>query len=529
MKWVLGFVATAAWAQGQHQHAAPAEKPVALLNGMGAYSRPISGAAPEAQRFFNQGLNLLYGFNRYEALRSFQKAAELSPRAAMPLWGIAMAQSPHVNMDLDGDANLKEACAALERTKGLSAPVHEQVLVDAAFRRCPEDSPEYVDAMKAAAAAYPDDPDIATLYAEALMIRVRWKWWSGGKPAEGVEEAIATLEGVLRRLPNHPGANHLYIHAVEASPAPERAIPSAQRLMGLVPSAGHLVHMPGHIWLLTGDYELAAVVNERAARVDEEYMAKTGVTASAYAGYYVHNLHFVAYARQMQGRKADAIKAADAVTKAAAPYAAQMPSMVDAFLPVKLFALVRFGDWDAILAEPKPDGKVLATTAIWHWARAQAMAMRNRRAASAREQGLFEDARQRVPADWAWLNNMARDVLAVAADVLEARLAASVQGALPHWRRAVARQDALVYDEPPPWFYPVRESLGAALLVSGQPVEAEAVFRDGLRQTPRNGRMLFGLLEALQAQKKAAAADQVRRELQDAWKRADVTLRLGDL
>lgn len=500
-----------------------------LLDGLGTYSRTISSATPEAQKYFDQGLNLLYGFNRYEALRSFRKAAELAPRAVMPLWGIAMAQSPHINMDLDGDVNLKEACAALERAKGLGAPPHEQILLEAAFQRCPEDSPAYIDAMRAATAAYPDDPDIATLFAEALMIRTRWRWFRNGTPGEGVEEAIAALEGVLRRLPAHPGANHFYIHAVESSPTPERAIPSAQRLMGAVPAAGHLVHMPAHIWLVTGDYELAATVNERAAQLDREYMQKTGVTESAYLGYYVHNLHFVAYARQMQGRKEDALRAARAVTEGAGPMAAQMPEMLDAFMPTEIFALVRFCDWDAILALKQPDARLLGTTAIGHWARAQALQARGRRAAAAAEQAQFEEIRRKLPEGWIWINNKASDVLSVAADVLEARLAASAQAALPHWERAVQRQDALVYDEPPAWFYPVRESLGAAYLAAGRPADAERVFREGLRKSPRNGRMLFGLLQTLGAQGKTEAARLVKRELDEAWKRADVALRLGDL
>lgn len=529
MKWILGFAVVSALAWGQHQHAQPAEKPVALLGGLGIYSRTISQSTPEAQKYFDQGLNLLYGFNRYEALRSFRKAAELAPGAVMPLWGMAMAQFPHVNMDLDGDVNLKEACAALDRTRGLTAPPHERALVDAARKRCPEDSHAYIEAMKAAAAAYPDDPDTATFYAEAMMTPVRWRWWKDGRPAEGMEDAIAALENVLRRVPNHPGANHFYIHAVESSPTPERAIPSAQRLMGIVPAAGHLVHMPAHIWLLTGDYELAAVVNERAAEVDREYMAKTGVTASSYVGYYVHNLHFVAFARQMQGRKADAVKAARAVTQAAEPMAAQMPEMLDAFMPTELFALVRFSDWDEILKVKKPDAKLLGTTALWHWARAQAMQMRGRSTAAAREQAFFEEACKKVPTGWLWINNKAVDVLAVAASVLEARLAASALNAIPDWKKAVGLQDALVYDEPPAWFYPIRESLGAAHLAAGQRAEAERVFREGLQKTPRNGRMLFGLWQALGAQGKAAAAELVQREFDDAWKRADVALRMGEM
>jgi tetratricopeptide (TPR) repeat protein len=516
----------------QEQPAASGEKPPALLKGLGVHTHKIETSNPEAQKFFDQGLTLLYGFNRYEALRSFRRASELDPKALMPQWGIAIAQGPHVNMDIDGDYNPKEYCAAIERGRSLAGSGdHERLYLDAAAARCPEHDPaSYIQATRALAQRFPDDMDALTLLAEALMIPVRWRWWTPeGKPADGVQEAVDLLEQVLRRNPAHPGANHFYIHAVENSPSPERAIPSAQRLMGIVPAAGHLVHMPGHIWLILGDYELAATVNERAAQVDVDYMKTTGVTASAYAGYYVHNLHFVAVARAMQGRKADAIEAARKVAQSATPYIADMPQMVDAFIPLPLFAHLRFGMWDEVLAEAPPDARLLAATAMHHYARGVALAAKGRLEEARKERDAFQQAAAKVPADWIWLNNQARDMVAIAREVLNARLAGGDAAAIPYWRKAVTLEDNLVYDEPPPWFFPIRESLGGALLRSGQAAEAEAVFREGIRRKPRSGRLLFGLLESLKAQGKTAAAALVQKEFDAAWKRADVQLRVEDL
>ncbi|HYL73161.1 MAG TPA: tetratricopeptide repeat protein [Bryobacteraceae bacterium] len=279
---------------GQHQHAAAAaEKPVSLLPGLGTWRHPIATKNPEAQKYFDQGLILVYGFNRPEALRSFRKAAELDPQATMPWWGVAMALGPYLNMDMDPDVHLKESCEAVN--SGLQragiGPV-ERDWLEAAKARCPDfaEPGRYVRAMRELAAKYPDDPDAQTLYAEALMLPVRWKWYGpDGKPAEGVAEAERVLESVLHRHPDHPGANHFYIHVVESSPTPERAVPSAQRLMGIVPAAGHIVHMPGHIWLLLGDFNNTVAVNERAVEVDRQYFEQTGMMSSYYS-YYGKNI-----------------------------------------------------------------------------------------------------------------------------------------------------------------------------------------------------------------------------------------------
>ncbi len=291
------------------------ENPVALYKGLGIWHHPIHTSNPEAQKFFDQGLALAYGFNRYEALRSFRKASELDPQAAMPFWGIALAQGPYVNMDGDAEFNMKASCAAVEsglkprraHRTGRTAPASLQAAAPSAVH---EYQPQpYIDAMRELAKRWPDDLDAQTFYAESLLIPTRWHWYTAdGTAAPGVAEAEHTLEAVLRRWPDHPGANHLYIHAVESSGTPERAIASAQRLMGVMPWAGHMVHMPGHIWLVLGDYDMAVAVNERAVAVDREYLAQSK-TSSGYGMYYAHNLHFITYARWMQGRKADGFNA----------------------------------------------------------------------------------------------------------------------------------------------------------------------------------------------------------------------------
>ncbi len=321
-----------------------------------------------------------------------------------------------------------------------------------------------------------------------------------------------------------PGANHYYIHAVESSPTPERGIPSAQRLMGIVPWAGHLVHMPAHIWLVMGDYDLAASVNERAGAVDREYMTASNIGLGTYTPYYVHNLHFVAYARWMQGHRAQALQAADAMAAAATTMAGMMPEMADAYLTQTIFARVRTLSWDEVMKMPAPPEKMLATTAVWHYARTLALLVHHDRAGAVKERVAFEHAAGKIPADASWGQNKARDVMTLAREILAARFG---EEAIAHWQNAVEIQDGLTYDEPPAWYYPVRESLGAELVRAGRAAEGEAVLREGLRRSPRNGYMLFGLLEALKAQKKDTA--EVQREFDVAWAKSDMKLSLTAL
>jgi tetratricopeptide (TPR) repeat protein len=500
-----------------------AENPVVLYPGLGTWTHPIKTTSPEAQKFFDQGLSLNYGFNRYEALRSFRKAAELDPHAPMAFWGMAISQGPYVNMDQDPEVHLKEACDAVKAGLAIAGITEtEKDWLTATGSRCPDFDPDRnVQAMKQLAAKYPDDPDAQSFYAEALMLTARWRWYGNdGKPAPGMPQAERTLEAVMRRFPYHPGANHFYIHAVESSPTPERAIPSAQRLMGIVPWAGHMVHMPGHIWLVVGDYNNAVAVNERAAEVDREYFARTGVT-SAYYMYYLHNLTFILYARGMQGHVADARAAEKQFSEAVAPMVQAMPDMGSAFNFTTAMTRMRLCQWDDILAAPRPASGSPMDLALWRYPRAMALAGKGRQDEAHAEQAEFEKIRATLDRNMQWSTNKLGGIMDLASAVLEARLMTKPADAVPKWKHAVELQDALVYDEPPGWYYPVRESLGAALLRSGDAAAAEAVFREG--------RMLFGLMSALNQQGNTAAAAWVRKEYESAWKGADLTLRIEDL
>lgn len=493
------------------------EKPVQLWRGMGQHHHPIATSSDQAQRFFDQGLVLLYGFNRPEARRSFEKAASLDPDAAMPHWGIAATYAPHINMDLDGDVDLKKACAAALDAVKRAASEPEKAYSASARAMC-DGEDAHRAAMRQLAARYPDDLDAATLFAETLMVPVRWRWFTrDGKPAGDMAECIAALESVMRRDPDHPGANHFYVHAVEMSPTPERGLAAAQRLMGgIAPNAGHLVHMAGHIYFRTGDYEVVASSNERAIRVDEDHFHHAGVNLG-YLGYYAHNLHFLVAARMMQVRFDDAFAAANKLVDRMAPFLKESPAGADPFLATPILVLERFEKWDAILKLPEPASNTPVTGALWRYARVAALLGKGERAKAFDERKAFEAARLAAPADSICGNNKCGAILAIASEVLSARLG---EDPLAHWRKAVEMQDDLIYDEPPPWYYPIRESLGKALLEMGQAAEAERVFRADLDRNPRNPRSLAGLLEALKAKGDTAGAQWVEAEYRRAWKRA---------
>jgi tetratricopeptide (TPR) repeat protein len=529
MRHLIAFALAAPLLVGQQHDLPMPEKPVALLEGMGSWRHPIATRSPEAQKFFDQGLALLYGFNRYEALRSFRKASELDPQAVMPFWGMAMALGPYVNMDMD-PPDMKGSCEAVANGQRLKdADAVGRAWLNAAATRCPEfaDPSRYIAAMREVAARYPDDPDAQTLFAESLMLPVRWRWYDReGKAAAGVVEAEHVLEGVMRRVPLHPGANHFYVHAVESSPTPERAIASAQRLMGIMPGAGHLVHMPGHIWLVLGDYNNAVAVNERGAEVDRKYFATTGVNSS-YFMYYLHNLQFLLYARSMQGRTPETMAAVKQMSEGLGQMAAAMPDMAEMFSVLVTQTELRVNRWDDVLKAPQPKSGNPVSMALWRFPRALAFAGKGQLKEAAAEQAEFESLHAKLPRDMDFGNNKMGVFADLASAVIAARMEQAPAAAATKWQKAAELQDSLVYDEPPAWYYPVRESWGAALLRSGEAARAETVFREGLRVSPNNGRMLFGLLESLKAQKKDAAW--VQAEFDAAWKGADIVLRLKDL
>ena len=545
----LGAVALPALLVAQDPHAdmpamSPPQKPPMLLAGTGAHRHPIATSNPETQKFFDQGLTMAYGFNHEEAYRSFAKAAELDPKASMPHWGMAIVLGANYNDPAPVDERLLKARAEVEKALALSAggPENERAYVETLAIRYPADPSkadkakiaiDYAAAMKALSARYPDDLDAATLYGESLMNLTPWKLWTpDGRPGENTVEIVAVLESVLKRDPNHPGANHLYIHAVEASKTPERALPSAKRLETLVPAAGHLVHMPSHVYVRTGDYVAAEKSNAVAAEVDRVYIRETGAQGMYPVMYYNHNVHFESFAATMAGRYAAAKRSGDRLYDEVLPVVAMDP-MLQGFLLQPAFVAVRFRKWDDIRKLQDPGAKLPIARAGWFWARGMAAAGTGNLKEAEKERAAFIAARAAIPEkSMAGPQNSAEAVFTVAANVLDARIAEAKgdsAAAVASWRKAVEAQDALAYDEPPGWYYPTRESLGAALLRAGQAEEAEAVFRADLEQHPRNGRSLYGLSKSLEAQKKTADAAFARAQYETAWKDADTPVRLEDL
>jgi tetratricopeptide (TPR) repeat protein len=520
-------------------------KPPALMSGLGQHHHVISTKSSEVQRFFDQGLTLVFAFNHEEAARAFRRAAELDSQSAMPFWGIALALGPCINLDIDSPHE-NAAYEAVQKAISLApgATESERAYIQALAKRYSSDSKvdlrkldaDYAHAMRELSKRYPDDLDAATLYAESLMDLRPWKLWSlDGHPAEDTDEIVAVLESVLRRDPDHIGANHYYLHAVEASTHPERALASASRLETLAPAAGHLVHMPAHIYFRAGDYPAAARSNAIAAEIDRVYLRDSGTIGSMYdIIYFAHNLHFLAAASSMAGNFSDAKRAADELVAHIGPMVLGNRSMAEPYMPTQIFVLLRFHRWDEVLKLPPPDSNLAMTTAFWHFARGSAAAAKGQIGMAEVERGKLEAARKETPADveFSMYSNKAQTFLNLAANILDARVAsahADRKRAIEYWKNAVQIQDRLYYGEPPEWFYPVRESLGGALLLNGQADQAEAVFRADLEQYPRNPRSLFGLLKSLEAQRKTSDAEWVRREFEAAWKSADVALEIGDL
>ena len=525
-------------AAAQHHHDSQSGAPATLRSDLGSLHHPIATTNAEAQKFFDQGLTLVYAFNHGAAARSFRRAAELDPKSPMPYWGIALALGPNYNETQGEDE--KGAYEAIQKAKPLaaSAPEVEQAYVAAlALRFTSDDKPDYdklarnyATAMRELSHRHPDDPDAGTLFAESLMDLHAWALWTpDGKPAENTLEIVSTLESVLRQWPDHPGANHFYIHAMEMAPDPERALPSAHRLETLVPGAGHLVHMPSHIYIRTGDYPAAVKSNQQAIIVDNNTPVPTGGNMS-YMMYRSHNVHFLVAAAMMDGEFDVALGAAKDLNARANAMLNQMPE-AEAFLPYHNFVLLRFGRWDEVLAAPPADEKTKTAAFFSHYARGVAFAAKSQPAQAETERAAMEAVSKQIPPSSIMGYNTWAKVHDVAAHTLAARIAASrgdSAGAIEQWRAAVAVQDKMNYDEPADWYYPVRESLGAALLASGNAAEAEAVFRRDLKDNPRSPRSLFGLWNALTAQKKAADAEWVHAAFVTAWKGAPDQPRLAD-
>jgi tetratricopeptide (TPR) repeat protein len=510
------IVATPALAQ--HDTPSPGDaKPVTLEPGLGSFHWHVSTKNAEAQRFFDQGMKYLYGFNHESAVKSFQRATQLDPDLAMGYWGAALALGPNINLDVDPDRE-KQGFEYIQaaRAHETQASAKERGLIAALSKRYSNDPSadlkklgvDYSDAMGALTKKYPNDLDVATLYAESLMDLHPWKFWShDGKPNEGTAKIVSVLESVLRRDPNHLGANHYYVHAIEASSHPERALASANRLKTLAPMSGHLVHMPAHIYQRVGNYAGAARANANAAASDRVFMKHHGAEGIYAAMYYNHNLQFGLASYAMTGRFAEAKKMADEFSSNAVAMAKEMPP-VEYAAASTLLLFVRFGRWTDVLREKPAEAGPLSTT-FTHFARGSAFAKLGDIAGAGSEQKAFDAARAKVPDDPGIFQNSQKAVAEVATHVLAGRIA-EARGdsprAIAEYTKAVAQEDTLDYDEPTDWFYPTRETLGAALLRAGHNAEAEKIFRADFARNPHNPRSLFGLAAALRSEKKDASS-----------------------
>ena len=539
---VLGFpIIGAAAAQ---DHTMSTMKPVAKMTGLGDLHHPVSTKNAEAQEFFDQGLRLIYAFNHDEAARSFQKAAELDPKLAMAYWGIAEAVGPNYN-DPASEDRFKQAHEAIQKAVDMSghASDAERGYISAMAKRFPADpksdlrkaAEDYRDAMRDVVKNNPDDLDAATLFAEAGMNLHPWGLWhSDGTPEEGTQEIVATLESVMKRDPNHLGALHYYIHTVEASNSPERALAAANRLAALAPGAGHIVHMPAHVYIRTGDYAAAVKTNEEAAAVDRAYIKSSGVQGIYPMMYYSHNLHFIAMCSAMVGDYAEAYKAAEMLAAHVGPSVKNMPPL-EGFMTIPMAVNVRFHKWDAILSMKEPNAEMKTTVGFWHFARGMALAGKGKFSEAEAEYKIVAEAEKATPADAIFqmpINNKTKDILKIAENVLGAQVALARKdnaAAVALLRDAVAVQDTLKYDEPQDWFFPVRESLGGVLLMSGDAKGAEQVFRDDLARNLRNPRSLFGLHRALKVQERNSDAWFVEQEFRKAWKGGAGELKVEDL
>jgi tetratricopeptide (TPR) repeat protein len=522
---------------GQHGHAPAKEPAPAVLEaGLGDINHPVSTNNPEAQKFFNQGLGFIYAFNHAEAINSFKQAAKLDPQLAMAYWGIAISLGSNYNVPADGPA-LVQAYSNLQKAIELApkASEHDRAYIDALSKRYSSDvsadkhklEVDYKNAMGELSKNYPDDLDAATLYAESMMNLRPWHLWTlDGKPEENTLEIVSVLESVLRRNPNHSGANHYYIHAVEASTNAERALPSADRLGQIAPNAGHLVHMPSHVYIRTGDYYKAAKANVDAIAVDRNYIAKSGNNGLYPAMYYNHNVHFLAAASAMNGRYADSIKSARELEANVKPVVKAMP-MLEMFLPYPLVSMTRFSKWDEILKEPQPDASLKITTGFWHFARGSAYASTKQVDKAEAELAALQAVDKTMTDEVRMFNNPAANVLKIAELELAGRIALAKgdkKAGVDLLTQAVAAEDATSYSEPADWDLPVREVLGSVFLANGDYAAAEKVFRAEILRQPRNGRALFGLAESLRKQGKEGAAKSVQAEFEKAWQYADTKL-----
>jgi tetratricopeptide (TPR) repeat protein len=508
------------------------------LQDLGTHTRAVSTRDPLAQRYFDQGLVLAYAFNHAEAVRSFREAQRIDPACAMAYWGEAYALGPNINAPMDPSA-VSPAWAALQKASapGTNASPVERDLIAAQAARYSEHpvadrsalDRAYAEAMQALARKHPGDADVLALAAESIMDTDPWNYWTNdGHPRPYTGDVVALIERALAVDPGHPMALHLHIHALEASQDPARAVPSGERLARAVPGAGHLVHMPSHVFFRVGRYADAITANRQAIEIDEGYIAQCRAQGIYPAAYYPHNVHFLWIAHSYLGQSEAALEAA---RKTAAAAHHPMPLPRDQFHAAPLHTLVRFARWDEILREPRPAPDQAYLTGIWHYARGMALAARGDASAAQREHDQLRAVLSRpdFPQQMLMANSPPLRLAQIADAMLTgeiARARGDLDGAIAGFASAVRLEDSLLYNEPPDWPYPARHWLGAALLVADRPIEAESVYLEDLRRRPGNGWALFGLVQALRAQGDARRADaeQAQARLARAWETADVKL-----
>jgi len=531
-RFILPFLV--ALATVSHAQAAADRDPV-LFDDTGRYHREIATSSPEAQIWFDQGLTFCLGFNHEEAILSFEKALDLDPDCAMAAWGIAYASGPNINnMEMDEEAS-RRAWDMTQKAMALKSSGAERDLIEALSKRYAWPAPEdrapyeqaYADAMAGVWAKYPKDADIGTLYAEALMDLRPWDLWTpAGQAQPGTQKIVALLEDVLKMAPEHPGANHFYIHTMEASTTPGKAEVSADRLRDMVPWEGHLVHMPAHIDLRLGHYDKAILANEKGVAADLAYVNATG-RGGFYTLYRAHNYHFLAYAAMFDGQRAKAIQAArEMIEQIPLDLVRAYPDFLDAFLSVPTHVLVRFGMWEDLLKEPEPPADLYATVAFWRYGRVVALSSLGRVDEAAQEWDLLQKAAAAMPDTRLWGNNPAKDVLDIGLLMAEGELEyrrGNHDHAFELLRLGVEKDDALRYDEPWGWMQPVRHALGALLLEQGRVKEAEAVYRKDLEMHPGNGWALLGL-ESCQKASGDGDVAATHAAFEKAWARSDIVI-----
>src|SRR3989454_7775955 len=530
--------------QPNHVHyKAPAQEVVSptgaiapRLQKLGTHAFPVSTKNRQAQLFMNQGLNLSYAFNHAEAGRAYREAERLDPNLAIAYWGEALALGPNINAPMD-PASEPKALAAIQKAIALKsqASPREQALIDALTQRYSGRAEDrkardraYADAMRTVHQRFPDDQDIAMLYVESVMDLRPWGYWTrDGTPYERTAEIVALTEKVIARDPQHPGALHLYIHLMEAKEA-EKAEPAADRLLTLMPAAGHMVHMPAHIYQRVGRYTDAVRSNELAIAADEDYISQCRAQGLYPMAYFPHNIHFLWFAATAEGRSKLAIEAARKAASRVDDETLKQVPLLAGFRVVPYFALTRFGKWDEMLREPEPPDTSAYLRGMWHYARGVSFLGKGQPDAAEQELAKLNETLKDKSLDQPLFSlNTGRAVLSIAPEVLSGEIATArknYDAAIAHLERAVRLEDALVYTEPAEWHYPPRHALGAVLLEAKRPGEAETVYWEDLKRNRENGWALFGLMQALKAQGKNDDAALVEARFKKAWARADVTL-----